>query len=120
MNERNLPQAHHVVEFASERQAKTVRICRCWKSQRFPYCDDAHKQLLEHGELVGPYVARIEPYFPNSLPNTNNSVLEMSKPQGKVFTRSALGAGLLVASAAAMAWRSFQFPTLADMRLSCA
>jgi CDGSH-type Zn-finger protein len=90
MNDRRLPQAHHVIEFAGEREPKTVRICRCWKSQRFPYCDDAHKQLLEHGESVGPYIARLDPHFPGRAAQGNQQLVESVVPSGRVFTRGSL------------------------------
>ena len=33
-----------------------IRICRCWQSKKFPFCDDTHKQLVEAGDDVGPMV----------------------------------------------------------------
>ena len=93
MNDRNLPQAHHVIEYAGEHEQKTVRICRCWKSLKFPYCDDSHKQLLEHGENVGPFIARLEPHYPNSqsLPLSDRSFVARTIPSSKVLTRQSFG-----------------------------
>ena len=90
LNNKQLPQAHHVIEFASEQEVRTVKICRCWKSLKFPYCDDAHKQLLEHGENVGPFIARLEPHFPQNSALSNSQTARISKPTtaSKVFTRS--------------------------------
>ena len=59
-NTKGFPQAHHVIEHASETKRRTVRICRCWQSKKFPYCDDSHKLLMEHGDSVGPFIAEID------------------------------------------------------------
>ena len=67
-NTQNLPNAHHVIEYAGETNQRTVRICRCWQSRRFPYCDDSHKLLMEAGDSVGPFIARIEPHNPQTSP----------------------------------------------------
>mmetsp|Transcript_59635 Transcript_59635/g.111594 ORF Transcript_59635/g.111594 Transcript_59635/m.111594 type:complete len:113 (+) Transcript_59635:135-473(+) len=40
---------------------KNIKVCRCWQSKRFPYCDDTHKVLIEAGDNVGPYVVKINP-----------------------------------------------------------
>jgi CDGSH-type Zn-finger protein len=86
-NSKNLPQAHHVIEFAGENQQKIVRICRCYQSNKFPYCDNSHKLLLEKGENVGPYVARLEPHFPQSATSPSGQA-ETVNIKGKVFTKS--------------------------------
>mmetsp|Transcript_97590 Transcript_97590/g.173802 ORF Transcript_97590/g.173802 Transcript_97590/m.173802 type:complete len:139 (-) Transcript_97590:80-496(-) len=52
---------HHVIQYATPGQEKTVKICRCWMSKRFPYCDDTHKVLIEAGDNVGPYLVKINP-----------------------------------------------------------
>jgi CDGSH-type Zn-finger protein len=97
LNSNNLSQAHHVIEFAGEREVRTVKICRCWKSQKFPYCDNSHKQLLEHGETVGPFIARIEPHYPSTatIGNTAPNVVSTTMQLGKVFTRSLTGLAVL-------------------------
>ncbi|SBS83240.1 hypothetical protein, conserved [Plasmodium ovale curtisi] len=41
---------------------KVIRICRCWQSAKFPYCDDTHKVFIENGDNVGPYVAKLVSY----------------------------------------------------------
>ncbi|EYC16077.1 hypothetical protein Y032_0035g3135 [Ancylostoma ceylanicum] len=34
-------------------------FCRCWKSEKFPYCDGAHvKHNQETGDNVGPLVVK--------------------------------------------------------------
>lgn len=35
----------------------TLKICRCWKSKQFPYCDDTHnKHNKFHKDNVGPII----------------------------------------------------------------
>ena len=66
-NTKGFPQAHHVIEHASETKPRTVKICRCWQSKKFPYCDDSHKLLMEHGDSVGPFIAQIDPLHPEKV-----------------------------------------------------
>ena len=42
---------------------KTVWICRCWKSEKFPYCDGSHRAHNDAtGDKVGPVgVAAVAP-----------------------------------------------------------
>merc|ERR1711874_186838 len=36
-----------------------VKLCRCWKSSTWPYCDDAHnKHNSECGDNAGPLVVK--------------------------------------------------------------
>lgn len=43
------------VEDIGEKKA----FCRCWKSEKFPYCDGAHsKHNQETGDNVGPLVVK--------------------------------------------------------------
>ncbi|HEY81315.1 MAG TPA: CDGSH iron-sulfur domain-containing protein [Anaerolineae bacterium] len=38
---------------------KTVAFCRCWQSEKFPYCDGAHRKVnAETGDHVGPVVVK--------------------------------------------------------------
>ena len=34
-----------------------VKLCRCWKSKEFPYCDGTHKEL--EGDPAGPVVVEV-------------------------------------------------------------
>lgn len=30
-----------------------VKLCRCWRSATFPFCDESHKQVADgHGPLI--------------------------------------------------------------------
>lgn len=55
------PQYTHLIETCpnENEKEKVIRICRCWQSKKFPYCDDTHKLLVENGDSVGPYVAKL-------------------------------------------------------------
>jgi CDGSH-type Zn-finger protein len=34
---------------------ETTWFCRCWQSNKFPYCDSSHHKVnKEHGDNVGP------------------------------------------------------------------
>ncbi len=36
---------------------KNVAFCRCWQSDKFPYCDGAHRKLnAETGDALGPVI----------------------------------------------------------------
>ncbi len=38
---------------------KTVAFCRCWHSEKFPYCDGTHRKVnAETGDHVGPVVVK--------------------------------------------------------------
>ncbi|KAK2198267.1 bifunctional MitoNEET [Babesia duncani] len=60
-NTKGFPKHSNVIEhFPSPNGPdKIIRLCRCWQSRKFPYCDDTHKLLIEAGDDVGPFVARI-------------------------------------------------------------
>ncbi|KHJ89014.1 zinc finger CDGSH type [Oesophagostomum dentatum] len=57
------------VQLANEKVVDTVDVedigekkafCRCWKSEKFPYCDGAHtKHNKETGDNVGPLLVKV-------------------------------------------------------------
>ncbi|KAI4839050.1 CDGSH iron-sulfur domain-containing protein [Plasmodium brasilianum] len=63
-NTKRFPQYTHLIEScpSENENEKIVRICRCWQSSKFPYCDDTHKIFIENGDSVGPYVAKLVSY----------------------------------------------------------
>ncbi|AFZ81157.1 hypothetical protein BEWA_005650 [Theileria equi strain WA] len=77
-NTRHYPKYSHVIEtFPGKDQPDTiVRICRCWQSRRFPYCDDTHKLLAEMGDDVGPFVALMK------SEKTKRNVIKIQQPLG--------------------------------------
>ncbi len=34
------------------RPGETIALCRCWLSQKFPYCDGSHKQTVGKGPAI--------------------------------------------------------------------
>ncbi|VTZ67148.1 CDGSH iron-sulfur domain-containing protein, putative [Plasmodium chabaudi chabaudi] len=63
-NTNKFPQYNHLVEScpSENEKEKIIRICRCWQSAKFPYCDDTHKVFIENGDNVGPFVAKLVSY----------------------------------------------------------
>eukprot|EP00392_Amoebophrya_sp_AT5.2_P017852 g18274.t1 len=55
-NTQNYPKYHQVNEYLPNYDRDKIRICRCWQSKKFPFCDDTHRQLVEAGDEVGPLV----------------------------------------------------------------
>ncbi|CAD7959187.1 unnamed protein product [Amoebophrya sp. A120] len=55
-NTQNYPKYHQVNEYLPNYERDKIRICRCWQSKKFPFCDDTHRQLVEAGDEVGPLV----------------------------------------------------------------
>ncbi len=53
INTRNRPDRHTETIPAGKR----VAFCRCWQSEKFPYCDGTHRKVNEKGgDHVGPVV----------------------------------------------------------------
>ena len=50
----NLHPMKHTEKLSS---GKTIALCRCWHSDKFPYCDGTHRKINEEtGDKVGPAV----------------------------------------------------------------
>mmetsp|Transcript_16331 Transcript_16331/g.38320 ORF Transcript_16331/g.38320 Transcript_16331/m.38320 type:complete len:150 (+) Transcript_16331:196-645(+) len=60
MNTLGYPAAHEKTFAAGARAPHRVVICRCWKSLRFPACDNSHFQLQKEGVAVGPVMLEIK------------------------------------------------------------
>merc|ERR1711907_249925 len=58
-NTKQYDKYRHIIEYTPEEDI-TIKLCRCWQSRKFPYCDDTHKQLMEAGDNVGPYVVWLQ------------------------------------------------------------
>jgi CDGSH-type Zn-finger protein len=52
---------HVVIEYPPIGDTKTVKLCRCWQSKKFPICDNTHRQLKLFGDNVGPFIAKLQP-----------------------------------------------------------
>eukprot|EP01066_Platyproteum_vivax_P000591 Platyproteum_vivax@DN1064_c0_g2_i1.p1 len=60
INTKGFPPNTQMIENFPENGERKIRVCRCWQSKRFPYCDDTHKQLMESGDNVGPFVVKLK------------------------------------------------------------
>eukprot|EP00811_Abedinium_folium_P018345 NODE_27274_length_519_cov_1.831633.p3 GENE.NODE_27274_length_519_cov_1.831633~~NODE_27274_length_519_cov_1.831633.p3 ORF type:complete len:118 (+),score=27.16 NODE_27274_length_519_cov_1.831633:109-462(+) len=48
--------------FAMPSQTPTrISLCRCWQSNKFPYCDNTHQKLQKLGVNVGPCMLELRP-----------------------------------------------------------
>mmetsp|Transcript_106860 Transcript_106860/g.212192 ORF Transcript_106860/g.212192 Transcript_106860/m.212192 type:complete len:136 (-) Transcript_106860:120-527(-) len=61
MNTLNYPVAHEKVMPPPARTPQRMVVCRCWKSLKFPACDNSHFQLQKEGVTVGPAMLEIRP-----------------------------------------------------------
>mmetsp|Transcript_47980 Transcript_47980/g.111980 ORF Transcript_47980/g.111980 Transcript_47980/m.111980 type:complete len:137 (+) Transcript_47980:73-483(+) len=104
-NTKGLEKYHHVIQHVIPDENKVVKLCRCWQSKRFPYCDDTHKVMIEAGDNVGPFVAKI-----NGRPEAQNvaaNQLRMRNQLPKNIAFFALGFGTVgLACAVASAVRA--------------
>eukprot|EP00933_Yihiella_yeosuensis_P084771 TRINITY_DN99431_c0_g1_i1.p1 TRINITY_DN99431_c0_g1~~TRINITY_DN99431_c0_g1_i1.p1 ORF type:complete len:143 (+),score=32.78 TRINITY_DN99431_c0_g1_i1:94-522(+) len=90
-NTMNHDKYHHVIQYATPGQEKTIKICRCWQAKRFPYCDDTHKVLIEAGDNVGPYVVKINPGQKAKTTNVAANYLQARNAVPKTAAFFALG-----------------------------
>eukprot|EP00438_Fugacium_kawagutii_P013929 Skav214305 [mRNA] locus=scaffold4513:7866:17993:+ [translate_table: standard] len=70
---------HHLIQYATLGEAKDIKICRCWQSKKFPYCDGSHKVLNEAGDIVGPFVVKV-----NAKPATTNVASNYLQARGQI------------------------------------
>ncbi len=55
INDKGHPDRHHEEVAVGQ----TVAICRCWQSEKFPYCDGTHRKInAETGDKVGPAIVK--------------------------------------------------------------
>nr|CEL67113.1 TPA: PfMNL-2 CISD1 family iron-sulfur protein,putative [Neospora caninum Liverpool] len=59
MNTKGLPAVHTEIVVPSAKRARKFSICRCWKSSKFPLCDNLHQKLQKQGVNVGPAMLEI-------------------------------------------------------------
>lgn len=58
INTLGYPKINAITLYLPDDTRENVKVCRCWRSKRFPYCDDTHKALQEAGDDVGPFIVR--------------------------------------------------------------
>uniref|UniRef100_A0A7S4UVG7 Iron-binding zinc finger CDGSH type domain-containing protein n=1 Tax=Alexandrium monilatum TaxID=311494 RepID=A0A7S4UVG7_9DINO len=104
-NTKKYEKYHHVIQYATSAETKNVKLCRCWQSKRFPYCDDTHKVLIEAGDNVGPFVAKIQGRAPAAENVAANALQARSQlPRTAAFFMMGFGVvGLACAAASAYA-----------------
>lgn len=56
VNTQGFSRYHHLREHLPNPLRNRIRICRCWQSKKFPFCDDTHRQMVEAGDNVGPMI----------------------------------------------------------------
>ncbi|VWU52711.1 CDGSH iron-sulfur domain-containing protein, putative [Hepatocystis sp. ex Piliocolobus tephrosceles] len=59
LNTQNLKPVHVEIIYPPSQKSKKISICRCWKSKKFPYCDNAHQKLQQQGIVVGPLLLEV-------------------------------------------------------------
>lgn len=57
LNQHGLPSTH--VEVLTTNENTRISVCRCWKSSKFPICDNAHQLLQKQGVDCGPAMLEI-------------------------------------------------------------
>ncbi|PHJ16177.1 PfMNL-2 CISD1 family iron-sulfur protein [Cystoisospora suis] len=64
LNTKNLPAVHTEIVLPPTNKAKKFSVCRCWKSTKFPFCDNLHQRLQKQGINVGPAMLEIQRGLP--------------------------------------------------------
>ncbi|PFH33440.1 putative PfMNL-2 CISD1 family iron-sulfur protein [Besnoitia besnoiti] len=64
LNTKNLPAVHTEIVVPPPKKGKKFAVCRCWKSSKFPLCDNIHQKLQKQGINVGPAMLEIRPAPP--------------------------------------------------------
>mmetsp|Transcript_81988 Transcript_81988/g.171613 ORF Transcript_81988/g.171613 Transcript_81988/m.171613 type:complete len:137 (+) Transcript_81988:168-578(+) len=60
MNTLGWPAVHEQIFYAPTVKPHRYSICRCWKSAKFPLCDNAHQKLQKLGVNVGPTILEVK------------------------------------------------------------
>uniref|UniRef100_A0A1E1X109 Putative clone zzd536 mrna sequence-like protein n=1 Tax=Amblyomma aureolatum TaxID=187763 RepID=A0A1E1X109_9ACAR len=55
----NFPMVHEKVLMPSAEPSTRISICRCWRSAKFPICDNSHQVLQAQGIKVGPAMLEV-------------------------------------------------------------
>nr|BAN66181.1 cisd1-like iron-sulfur, putative [Babesia bovis] len=59
LNVHELPKVHVKVMTPPSEASTRVSICRCWRSAKFPICDNSHQVLQSQGIKVGPVMLEV-------------------------------------------------------------
>ncbi|OEH77994.1 uncharacterized protein LOC34622627 [Cyclospora cayetanensis] len=80
---------------------RRVALCRCWQSRKYPYCDGAHKAMVQNGDNVGPFIAVLRSKA-SMKEMQNNSQRQQQLQKMNQQTRTALRVGLRAARGSAV------------------
>eukprot|EP00747_Dinoflagellata_sp_TGD_P185937 gnl/TRDRNA2_/TRDRNA2_42732_c0_seq1.p2 gnl/TRDRNA2_/TRDRNA2_42732_c0~~gnl/TRDRNA2_/TRDRNA2_42732_c0_seq1.p2 ORF type:complete len:135 (+),score=26.05 gnl/TRDRNA2_/TRDRNA2_42732_c0_seq1:78-482(+) len=61
LNTFGYPLVHEKVHFPPQGKSVRTTVCRCWKSAKFPLCDNTHQRLQKQGINVGPVMMELKP-----------------------------------------------------------
>ncbi|SBT75008.1 CDGSH iron-sulfur domain-containing protein, putative [Plasmodium malariae] len=59
LNIRNFKAVHVETFYPPSKKSRKISVCRCWKSNNFPYCDNTHQKLQQQGIVCGPLLLEI-------------------------------------------------------------
>ncbi|CRG98962.1 CDGSH iron-sulfur domain-containing protein, putative [Plasmodium relictum] len=59
LNVKNFKPLHIETFYPPLKKSKKISVCRCWKSNNFPYCDNTHQKLQQQGIVCGPLLLEI-------------------------------------------------------------
>ncbi|BAM41999.1 clone ZZD536 mRNA sequence-like protein [Theileria orientalis strain Shintoku] len=63
LNTSGLPPVHTEVFTSHISPVTRIPVCRCWKSSKFPLCDNSHQKLEKMGIDCGPAMLEIRKRF---------------------------------------------------------
>ena len=102
LNVKKFDKVHHMIQRVPSGKERKVKICRCWMSKKFPICDDTHKQMVEVGDNVGPYIAYIAPYRYPSASTTEVDNSNTNAATSSVAATVEQGAGAVAGEGVAL------------------
>ncbi|CAD2089200.1 CDGSH iron-sulfur domain-containing protein, putative [Plasmodium vinckei brucechwatti] len=59
LNMRNFKAVHVETVYPPLKTSTKISVCRCWKSNKFPYCDNSHQKLQQQGVICGPLLLEV-------------------------------------------------------------
>lgn len=53
------PKEHIEIVVQTSAPSKRISVCRCWRSAKFPLCDNSHQIMQSQGIKVGPAMVEV-------------------------------------------------------------